>query len=92
MLVRTATIQIFDENNSEYSKEEERLCGYKVAFLLKDGTYILPTNLNSFLKEPSHNQIVQITYRSEDSKITDCTKAKSVYLSHLDIPSISGLD
>ena len=89
LLVRTATIQIFDENNSE---KEDKFCGYRVAFLLKDGTYILPTNLNTFLKEPSHNQIVNITYRSEDSKITDCTAAKSVYLSHVDIPSLSDLD
>lgn len=89
LFVRTATIQIFDENNSE---QKDKLCGYKVAFLLKDGTYILPTNLNTFLKKPSHNQIINITYRSEDSKITDCTEAKSVYLSHVDIPSLSDLD
>ena len=89
LLVRTATIQIFDENDAE---QEDKLCGYKVAFLLKDGTYILPTNLNSFLKEPSHNQTVEITYRSADSKITDCTEAKSVYLSHVDIPSLSDLE
>ncbi|WP_338764356.1 hypothetical protein WAF17_21540 [Bernardetia sp. ABR2-2B] len=89
LLVRTATIQVFDENDAE---QDDRLCGYKVAFLLKDGTYILPTNLNTFLKEPSHNQIVNITYRSEDSKTIDCTEAKSVYLSHVDIPSLSGLE
>ena len=83
LLVRRATIQLLDEN---------KLCGHRVAFLLKDGTYILPTNLNSFLKEPFHNQTVQITYRSEDSKITDCRAAKSVYLSHVDIPSLSDLD
>lgn len=90
LLVRTATIQIFDNENNE--NQADKLCGYKVAFLLKDGTYILPTNLNNFLKEPSHNQIVHITYRSEDSKVGDCTEAKSVYLSHVDIPSISDLD
>lgn len=89
LLVRTATIQIFDEDNAA---QKDKLCGYKVAFLLKDGTYILPTNLNSFLKEPSHNQVVHITYRSEDSKIIDCMEAKSVYLSHVDIPSLSELD
>ncbi|AFM02863.1 hypothetical protein Fleli_0383 [Bernardetia litoralis DSM 6794] len=89
LLVRTATIQIFDENSTE---QEDKLCGYRVAFLLRDGTYILPTNLSTFLKEPSHNQIVNITYRSEDSKAGDCTEAKSVYLSHVDIPSLSGLD
>lgn len=83
LFVRTATIQIFDDNNSE---QQEKLCGHTVAFLLKDGTYILPTNLNSFLKKPSHNQVVNITYRSEDSKIVDCTNAKSVYLSHVDTP------
>ena len=86
LFVRTATIQVFDDTSEE---QGENLCGYKVAFLLKDGTYILPTNLNSFLKEPSHNQIVNITYRSEDSKNTDCMKAKSVYLSHVDIPTDS---
>jgi hypothetical protein len=91
LLVRTATIQIFDEENAEV-EQDDKFCGHKVAFLLKDGTYILPTNLNTFLKEPSHNQIVNITYRSEDSKITDCTEAKSVYLSHVDIPSLSDLD
>ena len=89
LLVRTATIQIFDEDNSE---QEDKLCGYKVAFLLKDGTYILPTNLSTFLEEPSHNQTINITYRSEDSKITDCTEAKSVYLSHVDIPLLSDLE
>lgn len=89
LLVRTATIQIFNENNAE---QEDKFCGYRVAFLLKDGTYILPTNLNTFLKEPSHNQIINITYRSEDSKTIDCTEAKSVYLSHVDIPSLSDLD
>ncbi len=97
LLVRTAIIQIFDTNNTENKEneeveQEEKLCGHRVAFLLKDGTYILPTNLNSFLEEPSHNQIVNITYRSEDSKIQDCTEAKSVYLSHVDIPSLSDLD
>lgn len=91
LMVRTATVQIFDEKNAE-AEQGDKFCGHKVAFLLKDGTYILPTNLTSFLKEPSHNQIVQITYRSEDSKITDCTEAKSVYLSHVDIPSLSGLE
>ncbi len=91
LMVRTATVQIFEESNAE-TELESKFCGHRVAFLLKDGTYILPTNLNSFLKEPSHNQIVQITYRSEDSQITDCTKAKSVYLSHVDIPSLSGLE
>ena len=89
LLVRTATIQIFDENSIQ---QENKLCGYRVAFLLKDGTYILPTNLNTFLTEPSHNQIINITYRSEDSKITDCTEAKSVYLSHVDIPLLSDLE
>lgn len=88
LLVRTATIQIFDENIEEGNK----LCGYRVAFLLRDGTYILPTNLNTFLTKPSHNQIVNITYRSEDSKFGDCTEVKSVYLSHVDIPSLSALD
>jgi len=91
LLVRTATIQIFDDQNAEV-EQGDKFCGHKVAFLLKDGTYILPTNLNSFVKEPSHNQIVQITYRSEDSKTIDCTEAKSVYLSHVDIPSLSGLE
>jgi hypothetical protein len=90
LLVRTATIQIFNNENNE--NQEGKLCGHSVAFLLKDGTYILPTNLNSFLKEPSHNQIINITYRSEDSKIGDCTKARSVYLSHVDIPTLSDLD
>ncbi|WP_338791661.1 hypothetical protein [Bernardetia sp. MNP-M8] len=90
LLVRTATIQIFDENSVD--QDADRLCGYKVAFLLKDGTYILPTNLNTFLEDPSHNQIVNITYRSEDSKTIDCAEAKSVYLSHVDIPSLSDLD
>ncbi len=89
LLVRTATIQIFDKENTK--QLTDKLCGYEVAFLLKDGTYILPTNLNTFLKEPLHNQIINITYRSEDSKITDCIKAKSVYLSHVDIPSFSKL-
>ncbi|WP_375561541.1 hypothetical protein ACE193_03010 [Bernardetia sp. OM2101] len=89
LLVRTATIQVIDENSTE---QEDKFCGYRVAFLLKDGTYILPTNLNSFLKEPSHNQVINITYRSKDSKIIDCTNAKSVYLSHVDIPSLSDLD
>ena len=92
LMVRTARVQIFDsENDKKVANHEEKLCGHKIAFLLKDGTYILPTNLNSFLKEPAHNQVLQITYRSEDSKILDCTEAKSVYLSHVDIASISSL-
>lgn len=91
LMIRTATVQIFDTDTKE-AEQEDKFCGHRVAFLLKDGTYILPTNLDTFLKEPSHNQVVHITYRSEDSKVIDCREAKSVYLSHLDIPLLSDLD
>lgn len=80
VFVRTATVQVIENND---------FCGKKMALLLNDGSYILPTNWNTFFDEIVHNQTVQITYReAKESEIT-CTKAKSIYISHVDIPNAS---